>query len=77
MYELTREIGEEALSQAIKHLERLTVFAEKLYNAVAKLKKAALTGGVPSDEGEKPDKDSQERKPDSSGPPLAAEDRTK
>ena len=53
------------------------MFAEKLYNAVAKLKKAALTGGVPSDEGEKPDKDSQERKPDSSGPPLAAEDRTK
>ena len=58
LYELTREIGEEALSQAIKHLEGLTVFAEKLYNAVAKLKKAALTGGVPSDEGEKPDKDS-------------------
>ena len=42
LYELTREIGEEALSQAIKHLEGLTVFDEKLYNAVAKFKKLKL-----------------------------------
>ena len=27
------------------------MFAEKLYSAVAKSKKAALTGAVPSDEG--------------------------
>ena len=51
LYELTRAIGEEALPNAIKLLEGLTVFAEKLYSAVAKSKKAALTGGVPSDEG--------------------------
>ena len=51
LWELTRAIGEEALLNAIKHLEGLTVFAEKLYSTVAKLKNAALTGGVPSDEG--------------------------
>lgn len=48
---LTRAIGEEALPNVTKLLEGLTVFAEKLYSAVAKSKKAALTGGVPSDEG--------------------------
>ena len=36
----------------MKLLEGLTVFAEKLYSAVAKSKKKkALTGGVPSDKG--------------------------
>ena len=34
--ELTRAIGEEPLPNAIKLLDGLTVFAEKLYSAVAK-----------------------------------------
>ena len=77
LYELTRAIGEEALSIALTHLEGLTVFAERLYSAVAKLKKAALTGVNPSDEDGKPDKDSQERKPDSVDPPQPADDTSK
>ena len=67
LYELTRAVGEEALPNALTHLEGLTVFAERLYSAVAKLKKAALTGGNPSDEGRKPGGDGKEVKPDANG----------
>ena len=77
LYELTRAIGEEALPSPLTHLEGLTVFTERLYSAVATLKKAALTGVNPSDEGRKPDKDSQERKPDSVDPPQPADDTSK
>ena len=77
LYELTRAIGEEALPSPLTHLEGLTVFTERLYSAVATLKKVALTGVNPSDEGRKPDKDSQERKPDSVDPPQPADDTSK
>ena len=67
LYELTRAVGEEALPNALTHLEGLTVFAERLYSAVAKLKKAALTGRNPSDEGRKPGGDDKDVKPDANG----------
>ena len=54
-------------SKGLTHLEGLTVFAERLYSAVAKLKKAALTGGNPSDEGKKPGGDDKDVKPDANG----------
>ena len=67
LYELARAVGEEALPSALTHLEGLTLFAERLYSAVAKLKKAALTGGNPSDEGRKPGGDDKDVKPDANG----------
>lgn len=46
LYELTRAIGEDHLSDAAHHLDSLAKFAkETMYSMVHELKTAAITGG--------------------------------